>query len=106
MINWKRYDKLLTYARNKYVLAVILFLVWITFFDRNNFISRYRYSQDLDKLNEKRDYYIREIERNKTDLHALKSDPENLERFAREKYLMKRDDEEIFIIVEEESPSE
>ena len=95
--------KLIYYAKNKYVLSVILFIVWISFFDTNNLVSRYKYKNDLQKLVEEKEYYLNEIERNMKDMNELESDPDNLEKFAREKYYMKKDDEEIFIIVREET---
>lgn len=94
-------DKIPPWLKNRYVLIIIIFLVWMTFFDRNDFISQYTYRQELKKLEADRDYYLKEIEYNKKAAHELMSNPENLEKFAREKYLMKKDDEEIFLIVEE-----
>jgi cell division protein FtsB len=102
MFNWKKYDKLFTLVKNKYILSAILFLVWISFFDSNNLISRYKYNQELNDLIAKKEYYKSEIEKNKADMHALMSNRNNLEKFARETYLMKKDDEEIFIIIRDE----
>jgi len=101
-MDWRKYDKLLTTLKNKYVLTIILFIVWMSFFDRNNLVSRYKYRQELNKLVEKKGYYNSEIKKNKEDMEALESDRDDLEKFAREKYLMKKDDEDIFIIIREE----
>ena len=101
-MDWKKHEKLLATLKNKYVLTIVLFIVWMSFFDRNNLVSRYKYRQELNKLVDKKAYYNSEIEKNKEDMKALMSDQDDLEKFAREKYLMKKDDEDIFIIIKEE----
>lgn len=95
----KKFAVILPWLKNKYVLTMIAFLVWMTFFDRNDFISQYSYRKQLSKLEDDKEYYFKQIEENKRYTYELKSDPANLEKFAREKYLMKKDNEEIFLIV-------
>ncbi len=97
----KYLDKIPSWLKNKYTLIAAFFVVWMTFFDRNDFISQYSYRQELNKLESDREYYQAEIEKNKKEAHELMSDPDNLEKFAREKYLMKKEDEDIFLIVKE-----
>ena len=92
--------------RNKYFLASLFFLVWLSFFDKNDFISQYKYRCELRQLNADRQYYIDELKKNKEDLKNLMGSPANLEKFAREKYFMKKDDEDIFIIVYNEPVKE
>ncbi len=65
-------------------------------------IDRWHFNKQLRELEQKRDYYQMEIEKNKQDLEALMGNKEKLEKFAREKYLMKKDDEEIFVFVKKE----
>ncbi|MBL7923825.1 MAG: septum formation initiator family protein [Bacteroidia bacterium] len=89
-----------SWLKNRYTLTVIAFVVWVCFFDRNDLFSQYSYRQDLKKLEADKQYYISEIEKNKKDMEELMSDPEHLEKYAREHYLMKRDNEDIFLIVE------
>lgn len=72
------------------------------FFDRNDFISQYSYRQVLKKLKADNEYYQKEIEQNKKDMQELMSDPKHLEKFARERYMMKKDNEDIFLIVYDE----
>lgn len=104
MINKIRKSYLITgilpKIKNKYVLTVIGFLVWISFFDRNDLISQHAYKNHLHKLNDEKTYYVNEISKNRKDLNDLVSSKKNLEKFAREKYLMKRENEDIFIFVE------
>lgn len=93
--------RILPALKNRYVLALISFVVWISFFDRNDLISQHSYKNMLEKLNNEKDYYRNEISKNRKDLNELVTNSKNLEKFARERYLMKKDNEDIFIIVEE-----
>ncbi len=89
------------WAKNKYVLTLIAFVIWVSFFDRNDLYSQYTYRQQLEKLEVDKAYYLSEIEKNKKDMAELMSDPEHLEKYAREHYLMKKDNEEIFLIIKD-----
>jgi cell division protein DivIC len=93
-------EKIPSFLKNKYVLVLIAVLVWFMFFDQNNLIQQYRYSRELKKFRAEREYYLQEIARDSIDLDKIKNNPEELERYAREKYLMKRENEDIFIIPE------
>ena len=70
------------------------------FFDRNDFITQYSRTKELEKLQKSRQYYTSQISTEKQQLEHLKSNPATLEKYAREKYFMKRDNEELFIIPE------
>ena len=72
--------------------------VWMLFFDKNNLIQQYRLHKQMKELKRDRLYYIEEIRNDSTDLRMLRDDPDALEKYAREKYLMKREGEDIFII--------
>ena len=95
---WIRLSQLL---KNKYLLSIALFSVWIIFFDGNNLIIRYGMIRDVRQLKKDCEYYNERIVTDSIMLDELKSSPEMLEKFAREQYLMKKDNEDIFIIVEE-----
>jgi len=92
--------KILPHLKNKYVAITLTFIVWISFFDTNNLITSYQYRKQLNELEEYREYYQKETKKNVESLALLMESKENLEKFAREKYLMKKDNEEIFLIVE------
>lgn len=92
-------QKVLPKLKNKYILTFILFIIWLAFFDKNDFISQYSYRKQLHKLKTDEQYFTDEIKNNKEKLYELMSSQANLEKFAREKYLMKKDDEDIFVIV-------
>ncbi len=94
--------KILPVIKNKYVITILAFLLWMTIFDENNFIAQYKTRQKLQELEKDKKYYTTEIANNKENLNELMSSMDNLEKFAREKYLMKRDNEDIFVFVEEE----
>lgn len=78
---------------------MLVFVVWLTFFDQNNFIVQYGYHSDLNKLESERNYYLTEIDKNKKELFELSSDSAHLEKFARENYYMKKENEDIFVLV-------
>ncbi len=86
--------------RTFYSLTGIAFLVWMTFLDSNDLINRYRQSAKLRSLEHEKEYYQEKIKEVEQDRAELMGTTELLEKFAREKYLMKRDAEDIFIIEE------
>jgi cell division protein FtsB len=90
------------YVRNKYIMTTLVFVVWMTFFDENNFISQVQNQLKLSELEADRDHYVAEIQESEEDLKLLQNDKELLEKFARERYLMKKEDEEIFVFAVEE----
>ena len=90
---------LLPHLKDKYVLATLIFLVWLTFFDRNDFFVQHTYRSKLSELETEKQYYIDEIQKNRAALESLMGSKKNLEKFAREKYLMKKDNEDIFLVV-------
>jgi cell division protein FtsB len=99
MIRFNFTDKIPPVFRNKYILTIIIFLVWILLFDSNNLIARFKDMRNLHKLKIDREYYIKRIEVDKKKLHELKTDNHNLEKFAREQYRMKKPDEDLYIIL-------
>lgn len=91
---------------NKYSISLLGFLIWMTFFDRNNFIYQHENSSQLKVMEQERQYYVDQIKENETELQELLTNKETLEKFAREKYLMKKDNEEIFVILKKETTVE
>lgn len=76
-------------------------LIWLSFFDRNDFITTWNYHQKLKSLRNERAYYETEILKYTKDLNHLLTDINNMERYGREKYYMKKDNEDVFVIVDE-----
>jgi len=93
---------LLHRLNNKYFITLFIFLVWMLFFDNNNFIAQFRLNRTLNDLEMEKDYYLTEIEKDRQATFELITDTLTLEKFGREQYLMKRDNEDIYLIVEEE----
>jgi cell division protein DivIC len=87
-------------VRNKYVLTSVLFVLWMLMFDQNNLNERRKNNRDYNQLIRERDYFQKKIEENRKRIQELKTNNDNLEKFAREQYLMKKDNEDIFIIVD------
>ena len=92
--------RLIDLFKNKYFLVSLAFLVWMIFFDKNDLFSQYQYRQQVHNLKQEREFYQKETDKVKKDLDELTSNPKKLEKFAREKYLMKKDNEDVFVIVE------
>ncbi|TWJ04434.1 cell division protein FtsB [Mucilaginibacter frigoritolerans] len=91
--------RLIDLFKNKYFLVSLAFVVWMIFFDKNDLFSQFQYHQQLNTLKQQRDFYQKETTQVNKDLDELTSDPQKLEKFAREKYLMKKDNEDVFVIV-------
>lgn len=90
------------FTRNFYFLALLFFFFWMFLIDSNDIISQIKLSNKLDNLKEEKAYYLEKIDEVKKEREQLFSNDENLERFAREKYLMKKETEDLFIVVEKE----
>lgn len=94
-------DRIPARLRNRYGAAALGLLCWITFFDRNDAWTTFKNRRELARMKEQKAFYTSEIIRTKEKLHELSSDKELLEKFAREEYYMKRDNEDIFVLVPE-----
>lgn len=82
---------------NRYLLAMVAFLVWLVFFDESNFFIQRERTQELETLRTKIEYYQSQVAETRQELKYLQNDPVMLEKYAREKYFMKRDNEEVFV---------
>lgn len=83
---------------NKYLVASVFFIVWMLFFDQRDYFQQRERQAELTKLEAKKRYYVQEIEKTQKQLEDLQNNPAAIEKFARERYLMKRDGEDIYII--------
>lgn len=95
-------DKIPSIFKNFYFITGFVFLIWMLFLDNNDLISQLRLSAKYNDLIEEKEYYQQKIEEVEVDRQGLMSDEELLEKFARERYLMKEADEDLFVIVEKE----
>lgn len=92
-------SRFLNIIRNKYLLVVVALAFWLLFFDKNDLFSQFARKAEVKKLESDVQYYKDEIARNRKEMIELQSNPKLLEKFAREHYLMKKDNEDIFILV-------
>lgn len=83
---------------NRYLLASAAFGIWMLFFDKNDYFTQRQRALELKELNDKISYYQQQIEVTRQELQALQNDPFTLEKYAREKYYMKRANEEVFVV--------
>lgn len=88
-------------ASNKFVLATIGFVVWMCFLDVNSLLIHLELNRDKAELKRSIKYYQEELAKDKKQLEELTSNPEMLEKFAREQYWMKKPGEEIYLVNEE-----
>jgi len=95
------WHKILSILVNKYFLCLIGFTVWIIFFDQHNLVDRYKSKEHLNQLKADTVFYHDKIRQDREAIRLLKTNPQNLEKFAREKYLMKEPDEDVFVILKE-----
>jgi cell division protein DivIC len=93
--------KFLKTFSNKYLIASVLFVVWMLFFDHNNLFLHLQYRSELNELKRNKKYYQEQISKTRQEVELIKTSPQALEKVARELYLMKRDDEDVFVVGEE-----
>lgn len=91
--------KFLSFVKNKYLISLLAFIIWLSFFDRYDIVSQVHLTQQLHKMEDEKLYFLNQIKDDKMAMFELMHDPKTLEKFARERYLMKKDNEEIFVIV-------
>jgi len=92
-------DKIPSFLKNKYLLTGVAFLVLMIFIDRNNLISQYKMRRELSGLRNELQFYKDQARMDSMELNRLLGDSLELEKLGREKYLMKRDSEDVYIIV-------
>ncbi len=97
---WKFIYRLI---RNKYLFSIVFFVVWISVFDTYNLIDRSVKISELRRLRVEREFFRKEIDEYNRQISELFSDKKKLEKFAREQYLMKNENEDIFIIINSEA---
>ena len=88
--------------KNIFILILVVFAIWMLFFDANSWLIHHELNTEVDDLENEKEYYKKEIVKDNKDLKKLSTE-EGLEKFAREEYYMKRDNEEIYIIEYEDS---
>ena len=90
-------NRLLKLIKSTYGIIIILFIIWMIFFDSNSLIIHNELDNDINELDNQKSYYEKEIAKDNIELQLIQSDS-GLEKYAREKLFMKKDNEEIFLI--------
>jgi len=96
-LNEIKKNKIFRIVSNKYVIILVLFIVWMGFFDENSFLNHRELDEEIDKLEDANEYYKQQIDADQKVIKNL-NDPDSLEKYAREEYKMKKENEDIFII--------
>lgn len=95
-------ERLISLAKNKYIIAGAGFLVWMIFFDRYDFSTQFSYQQEESKLESEKDFYTKEIVSIEKSIKDVQYNQSEIQRIAREKYKMKKDNEDVYVIMEVE----
>ncbi len=90
---------LLKYINNRYFYTGLAFVVWMLFFDNDSLREQMRLSSKIKQLDQQKSFYQTEIKKNKSALNALKFDTTRLEEYARETYFMKKDNEDVYVVI-------
>lgn len=98
------YQSILSLLKNRYVLTAICFVVWMGFLDKDDFFSQLNQKNQIATLQKEKAYFIKQTADIKKNLSDISVDKAKLEKLAREKYLMKKDNEEVFVIINEKTP--
>jgi cell division protein DivIC len=88
------------FLKNKYFLTGTGFVIWMLFFDPRDVFSQFEHTKELNELKTSKAFYEKEIAKETAELEQLKTNPATLEKYAREKYLMKKDNEDLYIVPE------
>jgi len=90
-------NRWLPYLKNKYVWVLLFFCVWMLFLDNYSQLEHRVLNKEIKELETNKKYYQDEIRKDQQQINALK-DPNQVEKYAREKYYMKRQNEDIYVI--------
>ncbi len=86
--------------KNKYLITAVVFATWMIFFDHNDLFIQQARASELSDLEESKAFYKDQIEKTQQELKNIEASASSLEKIAREKYLMKKDNEDLFVIVD------
>ena len=90
-------NKIISFFSNTYIIILTIFIVWMLFFDENSYLNHREFNEEIEELEQTIKFYKEEITKDKKIIESLQ-DSLQLERFARETYLLKKENEDIYII--------
>lgn len=94
--------RILVLAKNKFFIAGVAFITWMFFFDRYDFSTQYRFQQEKSRLEYEKNFYVSAIDSIEKSIHDVQYNHSEIQRIAREKYRMKRNNEDVYVIMEVE----
>jgi cell division protein FtsB len=94
------FKKILRIIINKYTITLVAFAVWMVFFDSSSVLNRIKYRDKLNSLKQEKHFYLEEIKKDSILSQKLLSDTSEIEKFARENYLMKKETEDVFLVID------
>lgn len=97
-----KYSKFLSPFKNVFIVILIIFCIWMLFFDTHNLFLHRELNKEINKLEQEKEYYKKEIDKDEKELKSLSND-EGVEKYGRERYKMKKENEEIYLIEYEDS---
>lgn len=103
-LSWSKIDRMrryLKYTKNFYFIFTLFFVLWMVFIDSNDIFTQFKLRSKVKDLEKQREFYLERKEKIKADREELMSNYELLEKFARERYMMKRKTEDLYVVVEE-----
>jgi cell division protein FtsB len=86
---------------NRYTITLLLFAAWMIFFDANSLKRQHILNGRIDEIKQMKAFYVAEIEKNNKAIYELETNIETIEKYAREKYMMKRDSEDVYMVTRE-----
>ena len=92
--------KILNFFINKYFITTVVFVAWLVFFDNNNILTNLRTRDKLNVLKKEKKFYIDEVKKDSVLIQKLLYDTTELEKYARERYLMKKDNEDVYLLID------
>jgi cell division protein DivIC len=96
------FRKTVSVIKNKFFITLVLFSVWMIFFDKNNVVNQIELRKNLRQYQKEKQYYQQQIAADSEATYDLMSDSTHLEKFARERYFMKKDSEDVFLMIKKE----
>jgi len=94
------FTKILKIFINKYTITLVAFAVWMILFDSSSILSRMKYREKLNSLKQEKQFFLEEIRKDSILSQKLLSDSTEIEKFARENYLMKKDKEDVYLVID------
>lgn len=92
--------KILKIIINKYTITLLLFVIWMVFFDSSSVLNRMKYREKLNSLKQEKHFFLEEIKKDSILSQKLLLDTSEIEKFARENYLMKKEKEDVFLVID------